>query len=148
MRSIIALALILIACSRQMTSPTGRLEVTAKVAPSSFRVGETVTVIVTVANRRDGAQTIETNGCLAAFEVTTSGGTVVGPGQRICSLVSRPRTLEPGAQFIFSQTWSGDAIRAGADAPLLMLTAGTYLVHGRSFGAEANNPAVIIQINP
>lgn len=147
MRSIVAASLVLAACSR-LTSPTGRFEVTTEVAPASFRVGEVVAVTVTVTNRTDRAQAIETNGCLPSFEVTTANGTVVGPSQRTCSLLSLPRILESGEEFVFTQTWSGDAIRAGADAPPVMLTPGAYLVRGRPFGARAINPAVAVQINP
>lgn len=148
MRYIVIAALVVVACRRQVTSPFGRLEVTAGVVPSSFRTGDKVTVTVVVTNRAGRAQTIETNECFPSFEVTTSDGTVVGPGQRTCSAIAKQTVLEPGRQFVIAQTWSGDAVRAGVDSPAVMLAPGTYLVHGRSFGGEADNPAVAIQINP
>ena len=149
MRYVVAAILILAACGRHITSPpTGRLDVTVSVMPADFRVGETVTVATTVANGMGRAQTIETNSCLPAFEVTTPGGIVVAPGQRICPLASMPKTLAPGEQFVFTQSWSGDALRLTTDSPSAVLVAGTYRVRGRPFSNDVDNPSVTIHVNP
>ena len=148
MRFTTVFVLLLVASCRSATSPVGALEVATAVSPSSFRVGESVSVVVTVTNRTDQAQTIDSNSCPVAFEVTTADGSVVGPRPRVCSAVFIPKILAAGEQFVFTQTWSGDAFGAGVDSPPAMLGPGTYLVRGRSFGAISNSSAVDVHINP
>ncbi len=130
--------LMLVACREQPTSPKTGLEASTRVTPAVFRVGEIVTVEVVVINRASQPRTIVTNGCPDPFEVTTSDGTVVAPGERICSLDLQYKVLAAGEQFVFTQPWSGDAMRGGFGAPARALTPGTYLVRGLVYGLGTN----------
>ena len=147
MRFCCAVAFMLVACHGQPTSPRADLEVTTSVTPSVFRVGQTVNVTVVVTNRADQPRTIETNVC-EPFQVTTAGGTVVGPAARICTAMSIPKTLVPGEQFVFTRTWSGDARGAGPNAPVAFLAPGTYMVHSMAFFSSTEGAPVTIQVIP
>jgi len=147
MRFCSAVAFMLVACHGQPTSPSGDWEISTTVAPSVFRVGQTVTVTVVVTNRADQSRTIETNVC-EPFQVTTPGGTVVGPATRICDAMSRPKTLVPGEQFVFTTTWSGDARGAGPTSPTAFLAPGTYVVHGLVHLSTFKSTPVTIQVIP
>ena len=147
MRCCCVVAFLLVACHGQPTSPRWDLEVTAAVTPSVFRVGETVAVTVVVANRADEPRTIETSVC-EPFQVTTTGGTVVGPAGRICTAMSVQKTLVPGEQFVFVTTWSGDARSAVPTSPPAFLAPGTYLVHGLAPLRTFRSAPVTIQVIP
>jgi hypothetical protein len=147
MRFCSAVAFMLVACHGQPTSPSGDLEVSTSVAPSVFRVGQTVTVTVVVTNRADQSRTIETNVC-EPFHVMTAGGTVVGPAARFCTASSLQKTLVPGEQFVFTTTWSGEARGAGPTSPAAFLAPGTYVVHGLAYLSTFKSAPVTIQVIP
>jgi hypothetical protein len=148
MRFTAVVVLLLAASCRSATSPAGAFDVAIVVSPSSFRAGDSVSVAITVTNRTNETQTIDANNCPVAFEVINSEGTVVGPRPRVCSAVMLPKILAVGEQFVFTQTWSGDAAGSGVDSPPAMLATGTYWVRGRSFGAISNSSAVAVHMNP
>lgn len=147
MRFCSAAAFMLLACHGPPTSPRGDLEVGTTVAPSVFRVGQTVTVTVVVTNRADQSRTIETNVC-EPFQVMTAGGTVVGPAVRICTAMSVAKTLMPGEQYVFTRAWSGDARGAGPTAPTTFLAPGTYVVNGLVYRTTFKSAPVTIQVIP
>ena len=147
MRFCSAVAFMLVACHGQPTSPRGDWEVSTSVAPSVFRVGQTVTVTVVVTNRADQSRTIETNVC-ELFQVMTAGGTVVGPAAKYCAASSFPKTLVPGEQFVFATTWSGDALLAGPTRPIVFLAPGTYVVNGLAYLSTFKSASVTIQVIP
>jgi len=140
-RFIICGVLLLSACGRDLTAPRPALLVTASVSRTSFRAGDTVTVLVTVFNRSSQPQTIDGFPCVI-FEVTAQDGSVVGPNGRFCSADLVLKTLAPGEQFSLSQSWNGAALGNGAGAPIVMLPSGTYLVVG-TFGVYVPDPTSV-----
>ena len=131
MRCILYGVLLLAACSRDITAPTPALLVTASVSRTAFRVGDTVSVLVSVFNRSAQPQTIGGSGCgLLGFEITTPDGTVVGPNPIPCIAILILKTLAPGEQYSETQSWNGSAIETVTDPPPRSLTPGTYFVVG------------------
>jgi hypothetical protein len=138
---------LLAGCAGDVTAPATALLVTASVSRESFRVGDTVTVLVTVFNRSGQPQTIGGGGCgFLGFDVTTQDGTVVGPKSAFCSAVLYLKTLTPGEQYSEAQPWTGSALGPATDTPTLWLTPGTYVVIGavasyRPDGSSETPPA-------
>jgi hypothetical protein len=86
---------------------------------------------VTVFNRSSQPQTIGGDFCgFLGFEVTTSDGSVVGPGSVFCSAILILKTLAPGDQYSENQVWTGSAIGNGAGTQPQMLSPGAYIVTG------------------
>jgi hypothetical protein len=130
-RSLIAVPLLLAACARDLTAPATDLLVTASASRDSFRVGDTVTVRVTVFNRSGQPQTIGGGGCgFLGFQVTTPSGAMVGPSSAFCSAELVLKTLGPGDQYSEDEVWTGSAIGNGAGTALQMLSPGSYVVTG------------------
>jgi hypothetical protein len=148
MRWSAAAVLLLAACRGQPTSPTAGLEVTASVAPAAARIGQTVSITVLLINHTDQLRTIETNQCGMLFRVMTLDGAVVGPAGRICAAFSRPKTLVPGEQYVFTDQWSGDATGGGPDGPLTFVKPGAYLVRGLPALATSVNLPASVQVTP
>jgi hypothetical protein len=147
-RSLIVIPLLFAACARDLTAPATDLLVTASASRGSFRVGDTVTVRVTVFNRSSQPQTIGGGGCgFLGFEVTTPAGSMVGPNSVFCSSELVLKTLAPGDQYSENQVWTGSAIGNGAGMPLQMLSPGAYVVTGGvlplSSGGSEEAPRVI-----
>jgi hypothetical protein len=140
-------ALILVACRGQPTAPVAALEVTTTVTPATVHIGHDVSIMVVVKNRTSRTLSIETHVCVP-FEVTTMDGSVVGPRGRTCTLISIPKSLAPGEQYLFTTTWSGDARDETYDPPPTNLSPGTYLVRGLAYGASEDNPSVTVQVIP
>jgi hypothetical protein len=140
MRFCAVAALILVACRGQVTAPKDLVEVTSVVSPAAFRVGNIVTVTVTVINHASFSWVLQTNTCSDAFEVTIANGTVVGPAPRACGSADFGyKGLAPGDRYVFTQQWSGDA-KPGDAGTSAVLLAGTYLVRGLAFPAAVTDP--------
>ncbi len=131
MRRFVLLLPLFGACSHAFAdseSPTvAPLVATTTVTPATFRAGDNVTVVVTVVNRSDVAQSIEINQCGRAFTVTTSSGDVVGPDELPCLLYAEVHALAPGEQYSWSSQWAG---RGSTAAGVPALATGTYMVEG------------------
>jgi hypothetical protein len=123
--------LLLAACSSDVTAPLSipdtELVVVVSISPSTFRAGDSVTVVVTVVNRSDLPQAIELNQCNRAFAVTTAEGLVVGPDAGACLLYSARMDLKPGASYSWSVPWFG---RGSAQTSTPALKPGDYVVTG------------------
>jgi hypothetical protein len=146
--------LLLAACSGDVTAPLAiqdtELVVVASISPSTFRAGDSVTVVVTVVNRSDVSQAIELNQCSRAFVVTTTDGSVVGPDAVGCLLYSARMALAPGASYSWSVPWFGRG-----SAPFSpMLKPGDYIVTAVKTIAWEGNPVSMsllpshIQVTP
>jgi len=129
MRIVLAAVFLLAACARDITAPARALIVTASVSPSTFRAGDSVTVLVTVVNRSDQPQSIETNQCGRAFVVTPPSGAEVGPDPLPCLAYSAPRSLAPGEQYTWSDSWYG---RGSVPESTPHLQPGAYIAAGAS----------------
>jgi hypothetical protein len=106
--SLAAIVIAAIACDGP-TEPFPRPTVVASVARAEVRVGETVTVDVTVAN--ETSRPIEVFGGPTAFlEVRDAAGRVVAFGRfEIVSLVGRlPLRLDPGETVVDRAPWAGE----------------------------------------
>ena len=133
---------------RYATAPEPDVVMTAHVSRSTFRVGDTVTVTVVIANRGREVRSVPSKDCPWPFVVTTPEGMVVGPdfGARECLLDLPSVKLGPGEQLEFTAQWNGSAIRTSPDVPA-MLPSGTYLVRGQIVGNAPLPPTVAVTIN-
>ena len=143
MRSGLGVALIVsvLACGGRDTTAPDSWEYSVHVDPSSFRVGDTVTVTVVVTNQGIYSRSIDTGLCPPRFTVRTPSDEIVAPGYRICSGLYSPKTLEAGGRHTFSYLWNGDALGA-APAVIGVLSPGTYYVYPVSHGEKASGLGV------
>lgn len=108
------------------TDPDAGLNVALAITPDTVRIGRPAEVTVTVTNRGSREKTISPNPC-SSLVVTTPGGEVVGPGERICAAVALQAVkLAPGERFVFQTTWMGDGIRGSAGSGVAWLLPGEY----------------------
>ena len=131
-----------IGCSAS-TPPTGDLDVRTAVAPSSFRIGDSVTITFEVTNRGSASHTINVGICPSSFLVTTTEGTIVGPGTQLCDLMARTRTLAPGEQYTLEDHWIGGT---NFGDPSKVMAPGTYLVRSRTITDRTDASSATIQI--
>jgi hypothetical protein len=145
MRLIPILALAAIACT-DSTGPNHGLEIKAEVAPATMHIGDVATISITMTNRSDKLQTVETNVCGDAFVVKDRQGEVVAPPSEICEMYSSPRTLAPGEQFSYTASWTAQSLGGAGLVPIQ--TPGTYLVSGPRHYDGASFVEAAIQILP
>jgi hypothetical protein len=143
MRLIAVLAVLsLVACERSPTAPANRLLVTAFVTPDTVKVGEAANVIVAITNVSDQPQSYETNFCGPAYHVFTPAGADLNSGT-VCAAYSMPKTLAPGAQDMYADTWT-----TGSGSPVAPLPAGTYTIRGELAGDGIENLPYTVQLIP
>ena len=138
---------LLIGCGDgELLGPAG-LMFEATVTPSTFRVGDSVSVQVTLRNVSARTRTIDIGDCPPYFFVTNSSEQVIAPGYRLCSAISRPRELQPGEHHRYDYRWNGDARGIAIDVAAV-LTPGSYKLHPgiESGGAQARGAPVSISV--
>jgi hypothetical protein len=145
MRLIPILALAALACT-DSTAPNHGLEIKAEVAPATIHIGDVATISITMTNRSDKSQTVETNVCGDAFVVKDRQGDVVAPPSEICDMYSSPRTLTAGEQFAYTASRTAQSPGGAGLAPIQ--TPGTYLVSGPQHYDGASSITAAIQILP
>jgi hypothetical protein len=142
-------ALLLAACDRGTTAPNDKgWTYNTTVSPSTFRVGQTTTVIVTATNRSNRPQLVNAYRCPRSFVVTSPSGTQVGPAPENCFALLTTRTIAPGEQFADTEQWSGDAIGDSLWGAPPRLPAGDYFVRASATATGALNPFVSVTIMP
>ena len=143
MRWIAVLAVLsLVACERSPTAPANRLLVTVLATPDTIRSGDATNVIVAITNVSDQPQSYETNFCGPAYHVFNAAGTDLTAGG-FCAAYSLPKTLAPGAQDVFSSSWS-----CTAGSPAVPLPAGFYTLRGVPGGDGVENLPYAVQLVP
>lgn len=101
--------------------PERDLRVTTAVSRATLRQWDTLTVTLAVHNAGRVAYDIVTDRCVDAFVVTTTDGSVVGPGPIICSLIGTPLdriSVAPGASIVLRRTWLATGAQGGHAASL------------------------------
>lgn len=136
LRSVGAMLLVLAAvgCARP-TEPDEGLEVLVELSSDVFRPGEPLGVTITAVNRGTLTVPIIGNPCQGAngaFVVTTADGTLIGPGEALCTLVGiPPRQFAPGEQIVIQTTWEGDSRLSRTNSPPVYVDPGEYQLRGQ-----------------
>jgi hypothetical protein len=150
-RRIFAGLLLCAACGREVVAPSAPLAAGVEFIPSTFRVGDTVTVVVTVVNRGAEAVNMEQNQCPWPFVIMTSRGAVVGPSSELCLAYTSGFALQPRAAYSWTMRWSG---RGSAAESTPALKPGEYVVAPALFippprsSGDASGDLAHIQVLP
>lgn len=118
-------------CGDSATGPADDLTVTAGVAPTTFRAGDSVTITVTVTNAGPRTRSIVAQPCDDPFTVTAADGTVLPAVPRICALaLVPPREVAPGGSVTITRDWRGDVGSTAGGSLGASIAPGRYTLRG------------------
>lgn len=139
----ISLVALFAACSTAPNAADG-FSVVTTVSPAQFRAGDQVSVHVVVRNISYETRTIAGNNCPYAFVVVGADGSIVGPGDQICTAQMETVHLPPQGEYSWTQTWTGGARTTSPQ----LLPPGTYVVRGRLMDGGSRNAGATVTITP
>ncbi len=136
LRAFVPLLLVFASCREGPTEPIDGLRVTTSLSSATLRAGESVTITVTATNTSPRTVSIQGNTCPKPFEVL-QGAEVVAPGGRLCTAISIPIDVAPGASHTFMYQWAGDRRQDDpARSATIQLAPGSYTVRGIVSGSS------------
>lgn len=93
------------------TVSPGDLAISVTLNRSAMRVGDTLSVSVTVMNMGDRAYTLTNGSCLPPLQVYAPGGDLVPEDEVICGGTGMSRRLERGDSHTFQVIWTAETKR-------------------------------------
>lgn len=128
---VVMLMLAVVSCSSPV-SPSADLRVETTMSTTTVRPGDAVTVSIVLSNHGALPHRVYADVCPDPFVVTRADGTVVGPAERLCALISPLMVdLAPGESYTITVPWTGDARAGMLQIPPPVLPAGAYRLQAR-----------------
>ena len=116
-------------CAEAVSGPHTGLATTVHLSQTSFHLGDSIAVTVTLVNAADTVQSVIADPCFGTFVVLSTNGQQIGPGTvRDCFTTSPHAVLSPGDSVSFSEHWNGSMIPRSSAAEFV--PPGRYFVRG------------------